>query len=168
MHAICKPGLWPREVQGVPAPSRILRSEEAAVVGGVNDAWFASMRGELAHRRALCLRQATHCLLPSIEPSLPIEEEERKLHHALKLSAAAAATFAALVTAEATGRLGAGRSLWPRRWSGAPRSPLLPRLASWQRRSRPVPPLTPTVPLFKSYLLPGTPLSPSCAGEPID
>src|SRR5262245_40327797 len=29
MHPICKPGLWQKEVQGVPAPSRILRSEEA-------------------------------------------------------------------------------------------------------------------------------------------
>src|ERR1700757_429555 len=30
------------------------------------------MSGEPAHRRALRLRQAAHCLLPSLEPSLPI------------------------------------------------------------------------------------------------
>src|SRR4029077_7123857 len=35
--------------------------------------WIASMSGEPAHRRALRLWQAAHCLLPSIEPSLPID-----------------------------------------------------------------------------------------------
>src|SRR6185369_8781328 len=57
-HAICKPRAWPREVHSLPAPSCITRSEEAAVVGGVDDAWFASMSGKMAHRRALRRGQA--------------------------------------------------------------------------------------------------------------
>jgi len=43
LNAIFKPGLWPREIQSFPAPSCIIRSEESAVIGGVDDAWFASM-----------------------------------------------------------------------------------------------------------------------------
>jgi hypothetical protein len=47
LHAIYKPGLWPREVQSLPAPSCIIWSEEAAVVGGVDEAWFASMSARM-------------------------------------------------------------------------------------------------------------------------
>src|SRR5437899_1085007 len=42
-------------------------------VGSVAVTWFASMSGEPAHRRTLRLRQAAHCMLPSLEPSLPID-----------------------------------------------------------------------------------------------
>src|SRR6516164_7211512 len=73
LHAICKPGLWPREVQTLPALSCIIRSEEPAVVRAIDDAWFANMSGELAHRCAVRIRQAAHCLLPSLKPSLPID-----------------------------------------------------------------------------------------------
>src|ERR1700744_5570430 len=64
LHAISKPGLCPREIQSLPAPSCIVRSEEAVVVGSVDDTRFAGMSGNTAHRRALRLRQAAHCLLP--------------------------------------------------------------------------------------------------------
>ena len=73
LYAICKPGLWPTDVQSLPTPSCIIRTEEAAVIGGIDDAWFASMSGELAHCRAVRLRQAAHCQLPSLEPILPID-----------------------------------------------------------------------------------------------
>ncbi len=42
-------------------------------MSGVDDAWFASMSGEPGRRRALRLRQAAHCQLPSLQPSLPID-----------------------------------------------------------------------------------------------
>src|SRR5258708_4366960 len=59
-HAICKAGAWPREVHSLPPPSCIIRSEESVVIGSVDDAWFASVSGKMAHRRALRRGQAVH------------------------------------------------------------------------------------------------------------